>query len=387
MSLFAVPWTTRARCGIPRALGVVVVAVALVLLPVGGGAEAASPPYDRGIDRACSAEAKGFDPFVDELSSTHAAAVRCIAHFGVANGRAVAGGYAFEPRSAVTREQMASFIARTVQRVDGIALASGDPDRFPDNEGAHASSISRLAAADIVTGRDDGTFDRTSFVTRAQVASFLARAIEHVTGEELPAGDGTAWDDIPSAHEDNVAKLVAIGVMQGRTSRDFAPTSGLTRQEMATTLARTLDHLAEAGFELTADTPPELAAAADGHHWPSCGTVTSEYGPRGGRSHHGIDVSAPRGTEVRASRAGTVVFAGSDGAYGRTVRIDHGGGQTTVYAHLSSTSVARGASVGAGRKIGGVGATGNATGNHLHFEVRTDGTAENPRRHLTGSPC
>jgi murein DD-endopeptidase MepM/ murein hydrolase activator NlpD len=107
--------------------------------------------------------------------------------------------------------------------------------------------------------------------------------------------------------------------------------------------------------------------------------VGDRYGPRGNRFHAGIDFPAPYRARVRAGAAGRVVFAGWDsGGYGYVVRIAHGSGVTTLYAHLSTIRVRLGTRVGAGARIGGVGASGSATGPHLHFEVHVRGAAVDP---------
>lgn len=121
---------------------------------------------------------------------------------------------------------------------------------------------------------------------------------------------------------------------------------------------------------------------------PASGRVSSEYGPRvhpitgQHRPHTGIDVAAPTGTPVRAAAAGTVTFAGSRGGYGNLVIVDHGGGRETYYAHNSANHVAVGDRVVSGQDIAAVGATGMATGPHLHFEVRVDGEPVEPRDHV-----
>jgi murein DD-endopeptidase MepM/ murein hydrolase activator NlpD len=112
------------------------------------------------------------------------------------------------------------------------------------------------------------------------------------------------------------------------------------------------------------------------------GTLTSPFGPRWGGFHPGIDIADPRGTPIAASKAGTVIFAGSMGGYGNFVIIDHGGGYATGYAHQSRIATHEGADVRQGQIIGYVGSTGHSTGNHLHFEVRVDGHPENPMRFL-----
>ncbi len=108
--------------------------------------------------------------------------------------------------------------------------------------------------------------------------------------------------------------------------------------------------------------------------WPSRGVVTSRFGFRGRRHHHGIDIAAPVGAPITAARDGIVRFAGWRGGYGRLVILDHGGGLTTWYGHASKVLVRTGQRVSRGEVIALVGTSGNVTGPNVHFEVR-QGTA------------
>lgn len=111
---------------------------------------------------------------------------------------------------------------------------------------------------------------------------------------------------------------------------------------------------------------------------------TSGFGPRRDpktgrtRQHNGVDFAAGRGTAIRATSDGTVTHAGWRGGYGNTVIVQHAFGIETLYAHLSQIDVRQGQRVSRGDRIGGMGATGRATGVHLHYEVRIDGTPVNP---------
>ena len=98
------------------------------------------------------------------------------------------------------------------------------------------------------------------------------------------------------------------------------------------------------------------------------------------RAHRGVDYAAPRGTAVKASGDGKVVFAGRNGGYGRTIILKHGSTYTTLYAHLSrfSKGMRTGKRVEQGQIIGYVGSTGLATGPHLHYEFRVRGAHRNP---------
>jgi murein DD-endopeptidase MepM/ murein hydrolase activator NlpD len=131
-------------------------------------------------------------------------------------------------------------------------------------------------------------------------------------------------------------------------------------------------------------TPPPVTPppAQGGYALPVKGIVGESLIINGGcvsrtcGGHSGLDITAPTGTPVVSAAAGTVYSIGGAGAsYGNHVIVKHGPGLYTLYAHLSATSVSSGQSVAAGQKVGLVGSTGNSSGPHLHFEVRTDPTA------------
>ena len=126
-------------------------------------------------------------------------------------------------------------------------------------------------------------------------------------------------------------------------------------------------------------TKPRPATMATGTFMnPTRGRLTSPFGMRGGSRHTGIDIANSRGTEVKAADAGKVSFAGTRGAYGQLIIIDHENGYQTYYAHLNSMSVSAGTRVHKDQLIGTIGTTGRTTGPHLHFEVRKNGTPVNP---------
>jgi murein DD-endopeptidase MepM/ murein hydrolase activator NlpD len=118
------------------------------------------------------------------------------------------------------------------------------------------------------------------------------------------------------------------------------------------------------------------------------GEITSAFGRRtdpldGGTKYHtGVDLRAPEGSPIRAAADGIVKMVGRRGGYGNAVEIDHGAGQTTLYAHASELLVTKGQTVAAGDTIGLAGQTGRATGPHLHFEVRVNDRPVDPTRAL-----
>ena len=112
------------------------------------------------------------------------------------------------------------------------------------------------------------------------------------------------------------------------------------------------------------------------------GRLTSRFGERRGASriHRGVDWAAPRGTPVYAAGDGTVVLVETSPSYGHHVRIDHGGGTVTGYAHLAAFApgLREGARVARGQRIGAVGSTGRSTRPHLHHELLIGGTRVDP---------
>jgi murein DD-endopeptidase MepM/ murein hydrolase activator NlpD len=121
--------------------------------------------------------------------------------------------------------------------------------------------------------------------------------------------------------------------------------------------------------------------------WPLTAPIGSAFGPRGDRFHAGIDLIAAQGTPVGAAGQGRVVYAGwRDGGWGDEVTIDHGHGIRAIYAHLSKITVKLGDLVAAGQPVGLVGATGDASGPHLHFELRLRGAAIDPLTALPTAP-
>jgi murein DD-endopeptidase MepM/ murein hydrolase activator NlpD len=184
------------------------------------------------------------------------------------------------------------------------------------------------------------------------------------------------------------AALTSAGPRTGR---------GLTLGQMLRTPVLGAAALAPAVALPSAVAPPSAGVVAPGPGGglgvgplarPLPAAVGSRYGSRlhpihgDVRMHHGVDLGAATGSPIRAFAAGTVVFSGPRGGYGNLIEIDHGNGITTRYAHQSANDVRPGDVVAAGEVIGRVGATGTATGPHLHFEIRRDGASLDPAPYL-----
>lgn len=118
---------------------------------------------------------------------------------------------------------------------------------------------------------------------------------------------------------------------------------------------------------------------------PVSGTITSRYGVSSrirSSNHTGLDIAASTGTPIKVIADGTVTNASYTGSYGNLIKVNHGNGVETWYAHTSKMYVSVGKKVSAGDVIGAVGSTGNSTGAHLHLEIRINGQHVNPQKYL-----
>lgn len=174
-------------------------------------------------------------------------------------------------------------------------------------------------------------------------------------------------------------------VRSGETLWAIARQHGTTPRAMARINVLTDEDRLRAGQVLRLPGPPAGGRRAAGvpavrsrFVWPSRGVVTSRFGYRGRRHHHGIDIAAPAGTPITAARDGVVRFAGWMNGYGRLVIVDHGAGMATWYGHASTIVTRVGRRVRRGQLIARVGRTGHATGSNLHFEVRQDNRPLDP---------
>ena len=207
---------TRARSG--RLVGVAV----LVLTITTSGALMTSLP--------AAGQLPPGGTFTDDDGNTHEGMIEAIAAEGITLG-CNEEGTLFCPGDPVRRDQMASFIAR------GFELPATTQDFFPDDEGnTHEDNINRLAAAGITEGLEDGTYDPAGVVTRAQMGSFLARAME------LDPVGGDRFDDVSGVHEANINAIAAAGVTEGcnEAGNLYCPSDPVRRDQMASFIGRAL---------------------------------------------------------------------------------------------------------------------------------------------------
>jgi hypothetical protein len=197
------------------------------------------------IDDACPAASVPHARFGDvDPALVHARAIDCVAWLGIASG--VDAG-SFAPAAAVTRGQMATFLARLLERA-GVALPVSAPDAFDDDDGTtHEVTTNRLAAAGIVRGTGAGAFSPGTPVSRAAMATFLVAVHDLVAGTDLPASADGFADDEGNVHEASIDRLAAAGIATGTTGTTFSPAAAVTRAQLATFLARVLDAVIDAG--------------------------------------------------------------------------------------------------------------------------------------------
>lgn len=207
--------------------------------------EADSPTLGqaRDIDDACPAGEVPDAGFADvDDTSAHGRAIDCVAWRDITQG--IASGR-YGPTVGVTRAQMASFLAAAITDAGG-ALPSSPPNAFTDDDSSpHAPNIDRLAAAGIVKGQLDATYGPTQLVTRGQMATFLARTVAHLTGEGVFTRIDYFDDDTDNLHAEQIDAMAEVGVATGVDLRTYAPARTVRRDQMASFLARALDHAIE----------------------------------------------------------------------------------------------------------------------------------------------
>ncbi len=197
---------------------------------------------DANTASACDPTAVPGTGFDDIAPSLHREAIECAAWWGVVNGFSAD---TFGPDVNITREQVASMIARALTAA-GVVLPTDAPDAFDDDDGSvHEADINALAAVGVVTGRTEDTFDPQAPVSREEVTSLLARAYMVATGTPLPAGPDAFTDDDGSFHEADINAVAAAGWVSGVGGGLFLPTAEATRAEFSSMIARMLATLVD----------------------------------------------------------------------------------------------------------------------------------------------
>lgn len=192
-----------------------------------------------------------------------------------------------------------------------------------------------------------------------------------VTGTVHTVQSGETWEQIAMKYQVGPEEIIGIS---GAKKNNLQ-----TGERVLVTGSRGMEvpgrNAASPSFAPPSFAPPSFI-------WPLQGTITSRFGWRNSGFHYGLDIAAPTGTVVKAAASGTVTCAAYRGNYGLLVEIDHGNAWVTRYAHNSRALVSVGQKVNQGEAVSLVGATGDATGPHVHLEIIFNGNKLDPLNHL-----
>ncbi len=240
--------------------------------------------------------------------------------------------------------------------------------------------LGRVAVLDDqLRGMDKVVDDLRTFDARLRALTLVSDPDRELAIGPVGQAAGTPGLDLDERGEDLRRDLVGrdakawLGLVEGRLSGAEKDALQVKRR------AQSLSIYLEGQKSVLASTPSRR---------PTHGYISSDFGMRMDpftglpQMHRGMDFSAHVGAKVVATADGTVTHVGRQGAYGESIQVHHGHGLVSRYAHLSKSYVKLGDRVKRGQTIGAVGNTGRSTGPHLHYEIRVNGIAQNPRRYL-----
>jgi murein DD-endopeptidase MepM/ murein hydrolase activator NlpD len=232
----------------------------------------------------------------------------------------------------------------------------------------HASASSALPAEHDTAGGETAVRLAPDRVAPDRAAPTRAgRSVARMSLDAIPAAG--ALPTVPIAHTTASTPTLAQ-----------AAANLISRQQAAQQAAQRAAKAAATAKAAFAAAKAEHARIAKLHSWvrPNDGALSSPFAMRWGRMHKGIDLAGGYGSPIFAAAGGTVAYAGAESGYGRVVKIVDWDGTQTWYGHMSQFLVNGGDHVTPGQEIALVGAAGDATGPHLHFEVRVDGAPVDP---------
>lgn len=232
-------------------------------------------------DAFCANVPAGQSGFTDiALAGVHTDNVECLKASGVTAGTTAT---TYSPQQNITRGQMATFVANMIDRanqldapggttIPDLPTAAASADAFTDDEGnTHEDNINRLAQADIVQGQTATTFNPNGNVTRAQMATFIAEALDFIRGGALPEGADAFTDDETSVHEANINRLANADIVDGPGGGLYSPNGLVSRAQMASFIIQGMADLHADGFITPVPpasgvtvTPDAAATQADG---------------------------------------------------------------------------------------------------------------------------
>ena len=232
------------------------------------------------------------------------------------------------------------------------------------------ASLDRLMIGDVLTVKKTVPYLSIRTVDAVTYTEAIACPVEQVEDSTMYVGEKKVLTaGVPGEAQVSANVTYVNGYEEGREV-----TSSITLSEPTT-------EVVAVGTKARPKTMP-----TGSFQWPLSGRITSYFGYRsifGSYSYHsGIDIATSYGKAIAAADGGTVIWSGYKGSYGNLVIIDHGNGVQSYYGHCSSLLVSAGDKVYKGQTIARVGSTGRSTGNHLHFEVKINGTSVNPLSYL-----
>lgn len=226
----------------------------LVLFASPAGTSLAQPP----TAQACADDVPSIRFYDVSPGSTHAAAIDCLAVWGISLGRA---GHLYAPDDPVQRGHFASFLLRTLEQA-GMTFQEQAPLTDADTANAHAAAAARLVAAGVLDA-PGGRFDPEGPLRRDTMAVGLVTAYEQATGVTLPTPVGRPFSDL-RGHDATIAKAVQLGLVHGTTDGTYDPSGTVTRGQLASFLQRLLDGLVDAELATPPTAPdwgPDIALA------------------------------------------------------------------------------------------------------------------------------
>lgn len=390
----------------PRLLRLVALLAAVALVPSAVAGAASQDQLDATRDRIeqTIAELESVDAEAEQTEEQVAAAEARVSELEAALNElllqleaqqaAVNAAQAEADTAAAEQERIEQILADRARR----AFMGGTPDPLlmlgGESMGEVAGALDHLAVLETLAARDEASIEGLD-VARVQADATAARLDEEIA--ELEAVREARAEVLAEAERVLEERAEALAALESQADRLMAQREELEAEEaeiqqliqQQQEAARRAEEERRQAQESTSSTSPDPAPApapppssSGCYAWPASGAVTSEYGPRWGRMHRGIDIDGDTGDALYAAQSGTVTYAGYYSGYGNLTLISHSDGVTTAYAHQSSFGVSEGQTVSRGQYIGAMGATGNVTGSHLHFETRTSSGAVNPRRYL-----
>ncbi|MEV0495386.1 M23 family metallopeptidase [Streptomyces atratus] len=284
------------------------------------------------------------------------------------------------PTSGKYRRTKSSTIARGVAAVGAggaviaLPLLGATGAHAAEQAAPTAQSAATHAAVEVAPVVKKQAETRTYSVVSGDYLSKIAAE------QQVEGGWQKLYQDNRAVVGENPSLILpGMKLTLGGKSADSAATTGATQSAPAPSTSSADKSASQSKTSESVKTTTASASAgqsnSSGYVHPVPGNHTTAYRASGSNwssgSHTGIDFPVATGTSVKAITSGTVVTAGWGGAYGNQVVIKHADGRYSQYGHMSSLSVSAGQTVTAGQQVGLSGATGNATGPHLHFEVRT----------------